>query len=94
MRDQQRLRPACAYVQSDQSLCYSLEYSMTIKLLTEHHLEFLSLKVGYTGSSESKHVKCHIVGNHMSWLISSKIHLYFRIHNNLIFNHINGFVGL
>ena len=30
---------------------------MTVKLLTEHHLEFLSLKVGCTGSSESIHVK-------------------------------------
>ena len=30
---------------------------MIIKLLTEHHLEFLSLKVGCTGSSESTHVK-------------------------------------
>ena len=28
---------ACAYAQSDQSLCKSLEYSMTVKLLTEHH---------------------------------------------------------
>ena len=26
---------------------------MSVKLLTEHHLEFLSLKGGYTGSSES-----------------------------------------
>ena len=30
---------------------------MTVKLLTEHHLEFLSLKGGCTGSSESTHVK-------------------------------------
>ena len=30
---------------------------MTIKLLTEHHLEFLSLKGGCTGSSESTLVK-------------------------------------
>ena len=30
---------------------------MTVKLLTEHNLEFLSLKGGYTGSSESTHVK-------------------------------------
>ena len=30
---------------------------MTVKLLTEHHLEFLSLKGGYTGSSESTLVK-------------------------------------
>ena len=34
-----------------------LEYSMTVKLLTEHHLEFLCLKGGCTGSSESTHVK-------------------------------------
>ena len=30
---------------------------MNIKLLTEQHLEFLSLKGGYTGSSESTHVQ-------------------------------------
>ena len=57
MCDQRRLRPACAYAQSDQSLCLSLEYSMSVKLLTEHHLEFLSLKGGCTGSSESILVK-------------------------------------
>ena len=34
-----------------------LKYSMTVKLLTEHHLEFLSLKGGRTSSSESTHVK-------------------------------------
>ena len=57
MCDQQRLRPACAYAQSDQSLCWSPEYSMNIKLLTEHHLEFLTLIGGCTGSSESIHVE-------------------------------------
>ena len=30
---------------------------MNIKLLSEHNLEFLSLKEGYTGSSESIHAK-------------------------------------
>ena len=30
---------------------------MIVKLLTEHHLEFLSLTGGYTGLSESTHVK-------------------------------------
>ena len=30
---------------------------MTVKLLTEHHLKFLSLKGGCTGSSESTLVK-------------------------------------
>ena len=43
--------------QSDQSLCYSLEYSLSVKLPTEHHLEFLSLKGGFRGSTESTHVK-------------------------------------
>ena len=53
MCDQQRLRPACAYAQTDQSICQSLKYSMSVKLPTIHHLEFLSLKGGCTGSSES-----------------------------------------
>ena len=57
MCDQQSLRSVCSYAQSDQSLCLSLEYSMSVKLLTEHHLEFLSLKGGYTGSFESTLVK-------------------------------------
>ena len=30
---------------------------MSVRVLTENHLEFLSLKGGYTGSSESIHVK-------------------------------------
>ena len=57
MCDQQSLRSACAYAQSDQSLCLSLEYSMTVRLLTEQHLEFLSLIRGCTGSSEYTLVK-------------------------------------
>ena len=73
MYDQQMLRPACAYAQSDQSLCKLLEYSMSVKLLTEQHLEFLSLKGGYTGSSESIHVleiTCH--GSYTySWAVAT-----------------------
>ena len=42
---------------SDQSLCWSPEYSMSVKLLTEHHLELLSLNGGRTGSSMSTLVK-------------------------------------
>ena len=57
MCDQQSLRSACAYAQSDQSLCLSLEYSMIVKLLTEHHLEFQSFKGGCRGSSESTLLK-------------------------------------
>ena len=41
---------------------------MIVKLLTEHHLEFLSFKGGCRGSFESTHVKMPIVGNHMHWL--------------------------
>ena len=57
MCDKQRLRPARAYALSDQSLCLSLEYAMTVKLLTEQHLEYPSLKGGCTGLSESTLVK-------------------------------------
>ena len=51
---------------------------MIVKLLTEHHLEFLSLKGGYTGTSESTQVKMpycwktpdttHLLGNTLSTL--------------------------
>ena len=41
---------------------------MFVKLLTEHHLEFLSLKVAE--ARLSLHLsKCHIVGNHKSRFI-------------------------
>ena len=43
--------------QSDQSLCLLLENSVTVELLNEHHLDFLSLSGGCIGSSESTHVK-------------------------------------
>ena len=64
MCDQQSLRSACTYGQSDQGLCWLLEYSTSVleystsvKLLTEHHLEFLCLKGGCTGLSASRLVK-------------------------------------
>ena len=41
---------------------------MIVKLLTERHLEFLSLKGGCTGSSESTLVKMSNCWNHMHWL--------------------------
>ena len=37
---------------SDQPGPTQLEYSLSVKLLTEHHLEFVSLKGGCTGWSE------------------------------------------
>ena len=57
MCDRQSLRSACAYAQSDQSLGLSLEYSMSVKILTEHHLLLLSFKGGCTGLSENTLVK-------------------------------------
>ena len=71
---QQSLRSACAYTQSDQSLCLLLEYSMTVKLLTEHHLEFLSLNVGCTGSHEST-----LVEMSLCWKSHVMAHMYFLI---------------
>ena len=79
MCDQQRLRSACACAQSDQSLCYSLGYSMTLRLLTEHHLEFLSLIGGCTGSSESTLVKTpHCWKSHVT------AHIYMLSHFQLL----------
>ena len=45
---------------------------MIVKLLTEHHLEFLSLKGGREARPSLHISKCHIVGNHMHWLINVK----------------------
>ena len=65
MCDQQRLRPACAYTQSDQSRCLWLEYSTdqtsfgVSKLKKEAAQARLSLHLS----------KCHIVENHMTRLI-------------------------
>ena len=69
--NQQRLRLACAYYSS-------LEYSMSVKLLNENHLEFLSLIGGCTCSSEStldkmpccrkSHVAAHIIFGGTQWL--------------------------
>ena len=69
MCDKQSLRSACAYAQSDQSFCKTLEYSMSAKLLAEHHLEFLNLKEAVHAHLSLHLSKCHIVGNHMSRLI-------------------------
>ena len=58
---------------------------MIVKLLTEHHLEFLSLKAGCRGSSESTLVKmsncwksralAHIEGNWKMCLVMQEIWL-------------------
>ena len=71
MCDKQSLRSACAYAQADQSLSTRMN-SMTVKLLTEQHLEFQSLKGGFRGSSESKHVKIP-----HCWNSNVAAHVYF-----------------
>ena len=55
--DQRGLRSACAYVQFGQSLCLLLEFSMTVGLLSDRHLEFLSLRGGCAGSAGSAFVR-------------------------------------
>ena len=53
---------------------------MNIRLLAEHHLQFLSIKGGCLGSSESTlaHLsKYHIFGTYMSRLISFITHYLF-----------------
>ena len=80
MCDQQSLRSACAYAQSDQSLCQSLEYSMTVKLLAEHHLDFLSLKGGCTGWSESPLVKMpHCWKSHVAGKVPRNLNMQDRV---------------
>ena len=49
---------------------------MTVKLLTEQHLEFLGLKGGCTGSSESTLVKMP-----HCWKSHDTAHLYFNNEN-------------
>ena len=42
---------------------------MIVKLLTEHHLDFLSLKEAAEARPSLHMSKCHIVGNHVPWII-------------------------
>ena len=63
---------------TDQSLCLSFEYSMSVKLLTEQRLEFQSLTGGCTGSSESTLVKIpHCWKSHVTaQIFVDEIHLF------------------
>ena len=56
MLNQQSLRSACAYAQSVRAFASRLSI-IIVKLLTEHNLEFVSLKGGCTGLYESTLVK-------------------------------------
>ena len=48
---------------------------MILKLLTEHHLEFLSLKGGCRGSSETTHVKLLEISCHGSFLYNENVNI-------------------
>ena len=85
MCDQQSLRSACTYAQSDQSLCLPSEYSMSVKLLSEHHFEFICLTGGCTGSYESTHVKIpHCWKSHVVAHIVVFISMARTILNNVV----------
>ena len=81
MCDQQSLRSACAYAQSDQSLRWSLDYTMIVKLRTEHHLEFLSLKGGSRGSPESTLVKMSNCWKSHAWALIFSISHRLLLHS-------------
>ena len=51
---------------------------MIVKLLTEHHLEFLSLNGGCRGSSKSTHVKMP-----HCWKSHALAHIYYKHRNPL-----------
>ena len=58
---------------------------MSVKLLTEHHLEFLSLKGGCTGSSEFTRVKMphcwksHVTAYYLKATVPSVIHSHWLL---------------
>ena len=62
---------------------------MIVKLLTEHHLEFLSLTGGCTGSSESTLVKIpHGWKSHVTAQILVKVLDHQIVENDNIYNHV------
>ena len=68
---------------------------MGVKLLTEHHLEFLSLKGGCTGSSESTLVKMphcwksHVTAHFMNELMFKR-YTAESVQNSRTFTVVNG----
>ena len=52
---------------------------MIVKLLTEHHLEFLSIKDAAETRPSLHMSKCHIVENLMHWLIINSFSCMHRI---------------
>ena len=62
---------------------------MSLRLLAEHHLEFLSLRGGCTGASESTHVKMpHFWKSHVTaHLLSVILHFSANVPENSNINH-------
>ena len=64
---------------------------MSVKLLTEHHFEILSLKEGSTSSSEptqSVMSKYHMVGNHMprpNYIFLPQLMVHVRFLDSFVF---------
>ena len=86
-----KAQTSLAYAQSDQSLCLSLEYSLTVQLPTKQNFEFLRLKVSYTGSSESTldkipHCwKSHVAAHNHKQTDTYKLHdLYETDHMSIV----------
>ena len=64
---------------------------MPLRLLTEHLLEFLSLKGGYTGSSESTHVKMpHCWKSH----VMAQLSFVIRLKTTLLLRHLDMVISL
>ena len=58
---------------------------MSVKLLTEHHLEFLSIKGGCTGSSESTLVKmAHCWKSQVAAHVMIKFKFWIAVLNQII----------
>ena len=51
---------------------------MIVKLLNEHHLEFLGLKEAAEARPSLHMSKCHIVGNLMRWLKFINIYVKYQ----------------
>ena len=67
---------------------------MTVKLLTEHNLEILSLKRDYTGSSESTLVKMpHFCESHVTAQFAMKTDVVVLTWP-FVFSHINSFCSV
>ena len=64
---------------------------MTVQLLTEYHLEFLSIKEAVQARLRLHLSKFHIVGNHMSRL---SFHSYKNIQCSFFITHCLGSIGM